>query len=107
MSENDNKRGPLNPKSPQKGYQGWIIAALIATILGITYLNRTSTIRETTQKRFEKMMADKEVERVTIVNDNRWQLRSNQRRLNLINTGSLPRKTTILAVRVHLTTSSR
>ncbi|MCE6991610.1 ATP-dependent zinc metalloprotease FtsH [Dyadobacter sp. CY323] len=69
MSENDNKRGPLSPKSPQKGYQGWIIAALIATILGITYLNRTSTIRETTQKRFEKMMADKEVERVTIVND--------------------------------------
>ena len=69
MSENDNKRGPLNPKSPQKGYQGWIIAALIATILGITYLNRTSTIRETTQKRFEKMVADKEVQRVTIVND--------------------------------------
>ncbi|NIJ52007.1 ATP-dependent zinc metalloprotease FtsH [Dyadobacter arcticus] len=69
MSENDNKRGPLSPKSPQKGYQGWIIAALIATILGITYLNRTSTIRETTQKRFEKMMVEKEVERVTIVND--------------------------------------
>jgi AFG3 family protein len=69
MSENDNKRGPLNPKSPQKGYQGWIIAALIATILGITYLNRTSTIRDTTQKRFEKMMTDKEVDKVTIVND--------------------------------------
>jgi len=69
MSDNDNKRGPLSPKSPQKGYQGWIIAALIATILGITYLNRTSTIRETTQKRFQKMMVDKEVARVTIVND--------------------------------------
>jgi len=69
MSENDNKRGPLSPKNPQKGYQGWIIAALIATILGITYLNRTSTIRETTQKRFQKMMVDKEVARVTIVND--------------------------------------
>lgn len=69
MSENDNKRGPLGPKSPQKGYQGWIIAALIATILGITYLNRTSTVRETTQKRFQKMMADKEVARVTMVND--------------------------------------
>ena len=69
MSDNDNKRGPLGPKSPQKGYQGWIIAALIATILGITYLNRTSTIRETTQKRFQKMMVDKEVARVTIVND--------------------------------------
>ncbi|WP_025762249.1 ATP-dependent zinc metalloprotease FtsH [Dyadobacter tibetensis] len=69
MSENENKRGPLNPKNPQKGYQGWIIAALIATILGITYLSRTSTVRPTTQKRFEKMMTDKEVDRVTIVND--------------------------------------
>ncbi|PWJ58242.1 cell division protease FtsH [Dyadobacter jejuensis] len=69
MSENENKRGPLNPKNPQKGYQGWIIAALIATILGITYLSRTSTVRPTTQKKFEKMMTDKEVDRVTIVND--------------------------------------
>ncbi|TDB61145.1 ATP-dependent zinc metalloprotease FtsH [Arundinibacter roseus] len=69
MSDNDNKRNPLNPKSPQRGYQGWIIAALIATILGITYLNRSSTLRETTQKRFEKMVTDSEVARVTIVND--------------------------------------
>ncbi|HEV7348102.1 ATP-dependent zinc metalloprotease FtsH [Telluribacter sp.] len=69
MSENDNKRNPLNPKSPQRGYQGWIIAALIATILGITYLNRSSTLREITQKRFEKMVTDGDVARVTIVND--------------------------------------
>jgi cell division protease FtsH len=69
MSENDNKRNPLNPKSPQRGYQGWIIAALIATILGITYLNRSSSVREITQKRFEKMVTDGEVARVTIVND--------------------------------------
>ncbi|MBU1822112.1 MAG: ATP-dependent zinc metalloprotease FtsH [Bacteroidetes bacterium] len=69
MSENDNKRNPLNPKNPQRGYQGWIIAALILTILGITYLNRSSTLREITQKRFEKMVTDGEVARVTIVND--------------------------------------
>ncbi len=69
MSENDNKKGLLNPKNPQKGYQGWIIAALIATILGITYLSRTSTVRDTTQKKFEKMVAEKEVDRVTVVND--------------------------------------
>ncbi len=69
MSENDNKRNPLNPKSPQRGYQGWIIAALIATILGITYLNRSSTLNEITQKRFEKMVSDGEIARVTIVND--------------------------------------
>lgn len=71
MSDNDNKRNPLNPKSPQRGYQGWIIAALIATILGITYLNKSTTLRDISQKRFEKMVADKEVARVTIVNDNK------------------------------------
>ena len=70
MSDNDNKRNPLNPKSPQRGYQGWIIAALIATILGITWLNKSTTLRDISQKRFEKMVADKEVARVTIVNDN-------------------------------------
>ena len=70
MSDNDNKRNPLNPKNPQRGYQGWIIAALIATILGITYLNRSSSLSDISQKRFEKMVADKEVLRVTIVNDN-------------------------------------
>ena len=71
MSDNDNKRNPLNPKSPQRGYQGWIIAALIATILGITYLNKSTTLRDISQKRFEKMVADKEIARVTIVNDNK------------------------------------
>ena len=70
MSDNDNKRNPLNPKNPQRGYQGWIIAALIATILGITWLNRSTSLRDISQKRFEKMVADKEVARVTIVNDN-------------------------------------
>ncbi|WP_373513451.1 ATP-dependent zinc metalloprotease FtsH [Persicitalea sp.] len=74
MSDNDNKRNPLNPKSPQRGYQGWIIAALIATILGITWLNKSTTLRDISQKRFEKMVADKEVARVTIVNDNKVEI---------------------------------
>ena len=69
MSDNDKKRNLLNPKSPQRGYQGWIIAALVATILGITYLNKSTNLREISQNRFEKMVADKEVARVTIVND--------------------------------------
>jgi len=71
MSDNDKKRNPLNPKSPQRGYQGWIIAALIATILGITWLTKSTSLRDISQKRFEKMVADKEVARVTIVNDNK------------------------------------
>ncbi len=70
MSENNNKKNQLNPKAPQRGYQGWIIIALIATILGITYLTKSSSVREISQNKFEKMVADKEVSRVLIINDN-------------------------------------
>lgn len=69
MSDNDNKRNPINPKNPQRGYQGWIIGALVLTILGITYITRSSTLKDISQKKFEVMVAEKEVLRVTIVND--------------------------------------
>ncbi len=69
MPENDNKRNQPSSKGPQRGYQGWIIAVLIAAILGITFFNRTSAVREISQKRFEKMVSDGDVARVLIVND--------------------------------------
>ncbi len=69
MSENENKRNPINPKGAPRGYQSWIIISLIAAILIITFLNK-STSTDITMKRFEKMVADKEVSKVTIVNDN-------------------------------------
>lgn len=69
MSENENKRNPINPKGAPRGYQSWIIISLIAAILIITFLNK-STSTDISQKKFEKMVADKEVSKVTIVNDN-------------------------------------
>lgn len=69
MSENENKRNPINPKGTPRGYQSWIIISLIAAILIITFLNK-STSTDISQKKFEKMVADKEVNKVTIVNDN-------------------------------------
>ncbi len=69
MSENENKRNPINPKGTPRGYQSWIIISLIAAILIITFLNK-STSTDISQKKFEKMVADKEVSKVTIVNDN-------------------------------------
>lgn len=68
MSENENKRTPINPKGSPRGYQSWIIISLIAAILIITFLNK-STSTDITQKKFEQMVADREVEKVTIVND--------------------------------------
>ncbi|GAA4457450.1 ATP-dependent zinc metalloprotease FtsH [Nibrella saemangeumensis] len=70
MSENNN-RNPLTPRGgPRKpNFQGWIVALLIAAILGITFFNKSSAVRETSQKRFERMVKDREVAEVVIVND--------------------------------------
>ena len=67
----DNNRNPLTPRGgPRKpNFQGWIVALLIAAILGITFFNRSSATREIPQKRFEQMVKDHEVSEVTIVND--------------------------------------
>ncbi len=67
----DNNRNPLTPRGgPRKpNFQGWIVALLIAAILGITFFNRSSATREIPQKRFEQMVKDHEVSEVVIVND--------------------------------------
>ncbi|MDB5240261.1 MAG: peptidase, partial [Spirosoma sp.] len=67
----DNNRNPLSPRSgPRKpSFQGWIVALLIASILGITFFNKSSATRDTTQKRFERMMKDREVAKIIVVND--------------------------------------
>ncbi|QJW88996.1 ATP-dependent metallopeptidase FtsH/Yme1/Tma family protein [Spirosoma taeanense] len=71
MSENNN-RNPLVPRGngPRKpNFQGWIVALLIAAILGITFFNKSSATREISQKRFERMVKDHEVSEVILVND--------------------------------------
>ena len=58
-----------NKKKPQQsGYQGWIIAALVLAILGITFFSKNTAIRPTTQQKFEKMVRDHEVQTVVVVN---------------------------------------
>ncbi|MBC8156213.1 MAG: ATP-dependent zinc metalloprotease FtsH [Bacteroidetes bacterium] len=70
MSENNN-RNPLAPRggSRKPNFQGWIVALLIASILGITFFNRSGTTREISQKNFERMVREKEVAEVVVVND--------------------------------------
>ncbi len=60
----------FHPELPRRpNFQGWIVAILIAAILGITFFNRSSAVRETTIRGFEKMVKNKEVEKVVIVNN--------------------------------------
>lgn len=77
-----NNRNPLSPRNPRKpNFQGWIVALLIAAILGITFFNKTSAVRDTTQNRFEKMVKDREVAEVVIVNDNTVEVHLTQQAL--------------------------
>lgn len=57
------------------------MALLIAAILGITFFNKTSAVRDTTQNRFEKMVKDREVAEVVIVNDNTVEVHLTQQAL--------------------------
>jgi AFG3 family protein len=69
MSENNGN--PSNPnRNPRRtGYQGWIIAVLVMAILGITFFSQNTSIRDINQKKFEKMVQAREVQSVTIVNN--------------------------------------
>ena len=70
MAENNN-RNPLVPRggSRKPNFQGWIVALLIAAILGITFFNRSSATHEISQKQFERMVRDHEVAEAIVVND--------------------------------------
>ncbi len=68
MSENNNK-SPLSRVPRKPNFQGWIVVLLIAAILGITLLSKTSSVRPTTPKQFERMVKNNDVKSVIIVND--------------------------------------
>ncbi len=68
MSENNNKN-PLSRVPRKPNFQGWIVVLLIAAILGITLLSKTSSVRPTTPKQFERMVKNNDVKSVIIVND--------------------------------------
>ncbi|MCY7356291.1 MAG: ATP-dependent zinc metalloprotease FtsH [Rudanella sp.] len=81
MPDNNN-RNPLSSRGPKRpNFQGWIVFLLIAAILGITFMSRTSSIRDTTLKRFERMVKDREVAEVTVVNDKVVEITLNEKSL--------------------------
>lgn len=70
MSENNGNPLNSNNRNPRRsGYQGWIIAALVLAILGITFFSKNTAVRPITQKKFEKMVQAREVQNIVIVNN--------------------------------------
>ncbi|HEY0655754.1 MAG TPA: ATP-dependent zinc metalloprotease FtsH [Chryseosolibacter sp.] len=59
---------PLLPnKAPRGNYQIWVILATIAVILGVMYINNSSDLTEINQYRFEQMVKDGDVKKVTLI----------------------------------------
>lgn len=68
MANQDKPRKNLLPKPPQRpNYQIWVILTLLAVILGVTYLNNSSSSVTVSQKRFEQMLLSNDVKEVTLV----------------------------------------
>ncbi len=66
---NGNNKNLSNNKLPQKtNYQFWLIATLVVLIVAVVYFSRGGVAVETTQRGFEKMLTDGDVEDVVVVN---------------------------------------
>ncbi len=66
MANNPNKKNIIKPP-PKNNYQVWIIASLVALIVGISYFtNNTETIK-IDQARFEQMVLDNDVDKILLV----------------------------------------
>ncbi len=64
MSENKNSFFPKG-----NNYQIWLLIALVLTIVGLTYFNKTNAALEITQKRFQNMLLNGEIREIVIVNE--------------------------------------
>ena len=66
MANNPNNKNIIKPP-PKNSYQVWIIATLVALIVGISYFtNNTETIK-ITQSRFEQMVVDNDIEKIVFI----------------------------------------
>ena len=68
MADKFDKNEKITPKTPKKpNFQVWIILTLIGVIVGMTYFSNSTSALDTTQRKFERMMADNDVKNIVIV----------------------------------------
>ena len=66
MANNPNNKKTIKPP-PKNSYQVWIIATLVALIVGISYFtNNTETIK-INQSRFEQMVVDNDLDQIVFI----------------------------------------
>ena len=68
MADKNSKNKKAVSKPPQRpNYQIWIIVALLALVLGVTYFNRSNSTVPITMQKFERMVADGDVREVVLI----------------------------------------
>lgn len=69
---NFKKKKNLIPKnSPKPNFQIWLIVVLLLLVIGITYFNKNTAPYEISQKRFEQMYLSGDVEKLTLVTEDK------------------------------------
>ncbi len=69
MAENKNNFPPKKGKpTPAGGIQGWVVAALIVTIIGFFLFNRSNPLSPIKYKQLESMVLQQDVKEISVVN---------------------------------------
>ena len=69
----DKERKVVSPKVPKPNYQMWVILALVATILGVSYFTRSGELVDIGESRFADMVKSGDIRKlVQIKSENIW-----------------------------------
>ncbi len=67
MADKEKEKKIIPPKVPRPNYQMWVIMALVAVILGISWLNRSGELVEIQSSRFEDMVQARDIKRIVLI----------------------------------------
>ncbi len=67
MADKEKGKKIIPPKVPRPNYQMWVILALVAVILGISWLNRSGELVEIQSSRFEDMVEARDIKRIVLI----------------------------------------
>ena len=72
MANNQDKRNIAPKVPPKQNYQLWIILTLVVLIVSVFYFNKSNSVIEVSEKRFEKMALSHDVDKVVFIRNQNY-----------------------------------